>query len=75
MAETRRGLRLAKESLANVATKRELGRQQLHRDAPLEPEVACTVDDRHAAATDLAVDLIGRRQRPREPFRQLVIRI
>ena len=51
--------RLAQEALAEGAIIRELGRDQLQRDVPVERELGCAVDDPHAAAPDDTVDPVA----------------
>jgi len=51
--------RLAQEALAEGAIVRELGRDQLQRDGPVERELGRSVDHPHAAATDDTVDPIA----------------
>ena len=58
MAELRGRLRLAQEARPDLAAERELRRQQLDRDLPLEPPVLGAVHDAHAAPPDLAVELV-----------------
>ena len=52
------GSRLAQKPLAHDRVGREMRRQRLDRDAPIELEVAREVDDAHAAAADLALELV-----------------
>ena len=56
--ELRRRLRLAREAHADGDVVRELRRQDLDRDRAVEPQVAGAVHDRHAPATDFALDRI-----------------
>ena len=51
--------RLAQEALAERAIVRELGRDQLQRDGPVERELGRPVDDPHAAAADDTVDPVA----------------
>src|SRR5438270_529304 len=61
--ELGRGLSLAREPGAEGRVVRELGREDLDRHEPLEPEVAGPIDDGHAASADLVLDLILMAQR------------
>jgi serine/threonine protein kinase len=56
--ELRRRLRLAEESRTDLGAERELGRQELDRDRPLETAILRAIHDPHAAATDLPIELI-----------------
>ena len=53
---------LAEESLG-AEDGPELGTQELERDAALVADVAGEVNGRHAAATDLAIDVVAAGQR------------
>ena len=59
MLERRRHARLALEALAELRVGGELGDDDLQRDAPTEPPIGGEVDDAHAAAPDLALDVVG----------------
>ena len=48
----------AQEALADDRVGREVGGQRLDRDAAVELRVAGEVDDAHAAASDLAFELV-----------------
>ncbi len=61
MTQARRHLCLAQESRANVVSVGELRRQDLDRHTALQARVAPTKHDGHAAATDLALDVVRRR--------------
>ena len=74
MVELRRGLRLAQEARLDLAAERELGRQDLDRDRALQPPVFRAIDDAHAAAPDLAVQLVVRAERTLDVRAQLGIR-
>ena len=63
MEQLRGRLRFAQEARLDLAAERQLGRQQLDRDLPLQPLVLGTIDDAHAAPADLAVELVVGRQR------------
>ena len=52
-------LRLAREALAEALVERQLGRHQLQRDRPLQPQVVGAVDDAHPTAADQLVDPIA----------------
>ena len=52
-------LRLAREALAEALIERQLGRHQLQRDRPLQPQVEGAVDDAHPTAADQLVDPIA----------------
>ena len=52
-------LRLAREALAEALIQRQLGRHQLQRDRPFQPQVEGAVDDAHPAAADQLVDPIA----------------
>ena len=52
------GSRFAKKPLAHDGIRREMRRERLDRDATIEPHVAREVDDAHAAAADLALDVV-----------------
>jgi hypothetical protein len=56
------GLGFAKEARADLASERELRRQDLDRDVPLEPPISRAVDDAHPAASDLGLELVVRRE-------------
>ena len=51
--------RLLEEALAKALVGGELGGDQLERHRALEREIACPVDDPHAAAADLRVDPVA----------------
>ena len=53
VTQLRGGFGFPQEPRAHVAAERQLRWQQLDRHVPLEAAVAGTVDDAHAAATDL----------------------
>ena len=59
MVDGGREPRLAQEALAERLVARELGRDELQRDRPVERELGGAVDDAHAAATDDAVDAVA----------------
>ena len=59
MIERGREARLAQEALAERAIVRQLGRDQLQRDGPVERELGRPVDDPHAAAADDTVDPVA----------------
>jgi hypothetical protein len=44
-------------------SKRQLWWQQLDRNMSLESSIACTIDDTHAPASDLTVELVGGAER------------
>jgi hypothetical protein len=50
--------RLAQEPLAHVGISGEVGRQGLDRDGTVEVPISPEKDDAHAAATDLALDVV-----------------
>jgi hypothetical protein len=52
--------RLPQEALAEDGVARELGRDQLQGDGPIERELGCPVDDAHASAAENAVDAVAR---------------
>ena len=52
------GARLAQKALAHDWVGGEVRRQRLDRDEPVELDVAREVDDAHAAAADLALELV-----------------
>src|ERR1019366_1647202 len=54
---------LAQESRLHLRTERELGRKDLQRHLAVQPHVARTIDDGHAAASDLVLDLEERADR------------
>ena len=58
MAELRRRFGLAQKPLADVRAKGQLGRKELYGDVALEALVHGAIDDSHAAAADLAVQLV-----------------
>jgi hypothetical protein len=72
--ELRRRLRLAEKAGLDLAAKRQLGRKQLDRDLPFQPAVLGTIDDAHAAPSDLAVELVVGRKRALDMGAELVIR-
>ena len=57
--ELRDRLRLALEPLPDLGRRREMRRQHLDRDRPLEPRVARLVDLAHPARADRREDLVG----------------
>ena len=57
--ERGRHARLALEAPAELRVGRELGHDDLQRHAAAEPAVGGEVDDAHAAAPDLALDVVG----------------
>ncbi len=59
MGQLRRRFRLAQEARADLRAERQLRRQELDGDRALEPPVPRLVDDAHAPAPDLAVELVG----------------
>ena len=59
MVELRGDARLAQEACAEVLVAREVRREHLERDRPVELLVPARVDDGHAAAAELAVDAVG----------------
>ena len=69
--ELRRGLGLAQEARADLGAVGELRGQDLDRDHPLEAAVLGAIDDAHPPATDLAIELVGRRERPLDDGAQL----
>ncbi len=71
MIELRRRLRFAQEARPDLRAERQLRRKQLDRYDALEPAIARPVDDAHAATTDLAVELIVRRERTVDERAQL----
>ena len=74
MGQPRRRLGLAGEPLADVLLEGELGREDLDRDAALEPLVAGPVHHAHPAAADLALDGVGVPQRLGEACRAAAYR-
>ena len=52
-------LRLAREAFAEALIERQLGRHELQRDRPFQPQVVGAVDDAHAAAADQLLDPIA----------------
>ena len=58
MAELRRGLRFTQKARADVVVERELRGERLDRDVTVQPQIECTKDGRHTAASDLALDQI-----------------
>ena len=74
MRELSGGLRLAEEARLDLAAERQLGRQQLDGDLPLQAAVLGTIDDAHAAPSDLAVELVVGRKRALDVSAELVIR-
>ena len=52
-------LRLAREARTEALIQRELGRHQLQRDRPFQPQVVGAVDDAHPATADQLVDPIA----------------
>jgi hypothetical protein len=57
--ERHRELRLAGEAFAKVLVECELGRNELQRNRPLQPQVVCAVDDTHAAPADPRLDPVA----------------
>ena len=64
MLDRRRLPRLAQEPSPVLTVLRELGREQLERDVPVEPRIERPVDDAHPAGTDDLLDPVGRDLRP-----------
>ena len=62
MTQLGSGLRLAQESRPDFSTEGQFRRQDLDGDQTLEAAVAGLVNDTHAATTDLAVELVRRRE-------------
>ena len=62
MRQLRRGLGLLQEPPPDIRPEREIRRQQLDRNRSLEAPVYRPIHDPHAAATDLTIEVIGRRQ-------------
>jgi len=52
------GHRLAAQTLARVRVDRQLARQQLDGDLPIEPRIAGAIDLAHAARADPADDFV-----------------
>lgn len=46
------------ESVAQTVLRGELGGQELDGDRPVEPHLACEIDDAHAAAAQLALERV-----------------
>ena len=59
MLERHRELGLPGEPLAETLVERELGRDELERHCPLEPQVVGAVDDAHPAAADHVLDPVA----------------
>ena len=57
--ERHREFRLAREALAEALIQRQLGRHQLQRDCPFQPQVVGAVDDAHPTAADQLVDPVA----------------
>src|SRR5688500_2393913 len=72
MGELRRRLRLAEEALADVGIERQLWRQELDRDAPVEAHVGGAIDDGHSPSADLRVHQVLGPDRSDEPVEQEV---
>jgi hypothetical protein len=60
VVERRRQLGLPEEALAEAGVARQLRRDQLQGDLPLEPEVLRQVDDAHPAPADHRLDPVTR---------------
>src|ERR1051326_4048631 len=56
MRETRGGFGFTQKAYADFFPERQLGRQHLHRDAPLQPLVARMVHDPHAPSPDFTLE-------------------
>ena len=75
VVQRRCGSRLAAESCQRVGIPRQVWRQELQRDKPMQPRVLGFVDDAHAAATQLLDDAIVGERLPDGPAvagRQLI---
>ncbi len=62
VVESGRGLRLASEAFDVGGVRRELGKEHLHRDAPVEQSVVSEVHVGHAAVADLLAQLVAVRE-------------
>jgi len=58
MVQSRDGARLALETGSQIGIAGDLGRQDLDRDRPIEPRVACAVDFTHPARADQRDDVV-----------------
>jgi hypothetical protein len=58
MREAPRGTRLAKKALGDDVIGCEMRRKRLDGDVPIEAQIAGEVDDAHAAATDLTLQVV-----------------
>src|SRR5688500_19928267 len=58
MAQLRRGLGFLEKTRPDLATERQLGREELDGNVTLQALVFRLVDDPHAATSDLTVELI-----------------
>jgi hypothetical protein len=58
MREPTRGTRLAEKALPDDRILREVGRQRFDCHATIEPHVAREIDDSHAAAADLTLEIV-----------------
>ena len=74
MVELRGGFGLAQEPRLDLAAERQLGRQHLDGDRALEAAIFRAVDDTHAAAPNLAVQLVVRAEHALDVRAQLRIR-
>ena len=59
MLERHGELRLAGEALVEALVERELGRDELQRDRPLQPQVVGAIDDAHPAPADQLLDPVA----------------
>jgi hypothetical protein len=65
MLDRRRRPRLLEKPRADPVVLEQLRGDQLQRDDPVELELACAVDDAHAAAADDGLDAATGHDRPR----------
>ena len=72
MRQLRRRLRFADEPGADIGVERELRRQHLERNGPMQAQVERAIYDGHAAATDLALDQILCADRDRHAVEQRI---
>jgi hypothetical protein len=72
MIERRRHARFALEPVRHRGAERELRRKHLQRDGAAEVHFLGLVDDRHAAATELRLDVVVLDQLPFDELKQLI---
>jgi hypothetical protein len=67
--ETRQRARLAAQPIAEVRVAAAVGSQDLERDNPVQPLVACAIDLSHPAGAERTFDAVGTESRTRAKAR------